>query len=448
MFHGVRSAPRNPTVHEQDSEKSTPHTLFTTPEHRHLGNHITLRWPDSTAPTGVTPLSATSPAAAFDLQALDPSLNALRLTYGSITSLAGDFYGTYAPISDGATLEDRIARFTSSWNLLARERPSVFELDRILRIEHRLELDPLARADPSEPPSAVYARMSDLAMTHAWFLATRCRTPENGYTTTYPGYVGLVLTNWDHFGTSAHTAYAAGHTAALRVAASGTKAEDLKLAYAMNAFADHFLEDAFSAGHLRTPRRALHDQVMDLEKGGLSGLSVCHLPTADLCASLMHDEDSALGLEVENLEGEHWTCYGDDYLFDKVGNDTLRLCVNAIQRSVDEVYEAFSSRKVKDQTDFGALKLAPTIESANGKQRLAPLFKVDASGKVLRRGTDLQKRTWGGLPIPGVYEVKRTDWNDYTDEFWYATTWIQCKASGAWEWPLKMDDDLKVGEKA
>ena len=69
-----------------------------------------------------------------------------------------------------------------------------------------------------------------------------------------PGYLGLAQINWDHFGKDARTAYNAGHATALQIAADG----DLEGAYALNAFADHFLQDCFSAGHLRTPRRFLH----------------------------------------------------------------------------------------------------------------------------------------------------------------------------------------------
>lgn len=460
MLHGVRCAPRAHATYESP-EKRTPsvNPLFTTPEHRHLGNHITLTWPDPTHPDGVVPLSASSPHAIFHLHALDPSLNALHLSYGSLTSLAGDFYGTYQPISDGPTLDDRVSRFTSSWNLLTREPPSVAELARITSIENKLELDPLLHSDPSEPPSSVYARISDLRLTTAWFAATRSRTPSHGYSQTYPGYLGLVLTNWDHFGASAHTAYIAGHTAALRAAAAGTKPEDLQLAYALNAFADHFLEDAFSAGHLRVPRRALHDHATpegaDLEHGLPS---VLHLPVADVCASLMHDEDSALGLDVRNAEGDAWTCYGDDYLFDECGRDTLRLCVKAMQRSADEVYAAFTNRTVAPPAAFAALRLVPTIESAmSDSQRLAPLFKLadpantslsekPQTSVVLRRGADLHARTAiGNLPIPGAFRINRTDWNDYTDDFWYATTWAACRASGRWEWPMVLEEGLGVG---
>ena len=73
--------------------------------------------------------------------------------------------------------------------------------------------------------------------------------------TQIPGYLGLAQINWDHFGPDARTAYNAGHAVALVAAAV---IGDLNYAYTLNAFADHFLEDSFSAGHMRTPLRMLH----------------------------------------------------------------------------------------------------------------------------------------------------------------------------------------------
>jgi hypothetical protein len=77
-----------------------------------------------------------------------------------------------------------------------------------------------------------------------------------------PSYLRIAQLNLDHFGADARTAYNAGHTCALRTAAAG----NLELAYAMNAFADHFLEDSFASGHMRTPRRALHGTSNDVQK--------------------------------------------------------------------------------------------------------------------------------------------------------------------------------------
>jgi len=88
----------------------------------------------------------------------------------------------------------------------------------------------------------------------------------------FPGYFGLARINWDHFGEYARTAYNAGHSIAIQKAVGG----DLEGAYTLNAFADHFLEDSFSAGHLRTPRKHLH-------KDGFFGFR------ADLCAKVRTD---------------------------------------------------------------------------------------------------------------------------------------------------------------
>ena len=79
--------------------------------------------------------------------------------------------------------------------------------------------------------------------------------------------------NFDHFGDGAVAAYRAGHATALQFAELAGKGlpdpgiapnwnpPPLKLenAYMMNAFADHYLSDLFSAGHLRTDRVKLHN---------------------------------------------------------------------------------------------------------------------------------------------------------------------------------------------
>lgn len=75
-----------------------------------------------------------------------------------------------------------------------------------------------------------------------------------------PTYLGLAKINFDHFGADARTAYNAGHSVAIDEAVK--RDGDLNLAYALNAFADHFLEDSFSAGHLRTTRRDCHSDWM------------------------------------------------------------------------------------------------------------------------------------------------------------------------------------------
>jgi hypothetical protein len=168
------------------------------------------------------------------------------LTYGQINGLAGDFYGTSDPISDGKDDQDRSARFVRAYNTLAdggpRQPNEAMDILAVLQAE----VDAVNEAlNNHQDLSVVYAKLASMNVTLELITLDRRDIPD---------YLGLSLINWDHFGADARTAYNTGHAIAIQKAISG----DLEGAYTMNAFADHFLEDSFSAGHLRTPRRLLH----------------------------------------------------------------------------------------------------------------------------------------------------------------------------------------------
>lgn len=61
--------------------------------------------------------------------------------------------------------------------------------------------------------------------------------------------------NQDHFGDRALFAFVFWHRAALEAAAGGR----IRTALILNAFADHYLEDLYAPGHVRTVRRGLPD---------------------------------------------------------------------------------------------------------------------------------------------------------------------------------------------
>ncbi|MEN2990541.1 hypothetical protein WG926_19670 [Tistrella sp. BH-R2-4] len=274
--------------------------------------------------------------------------NGLALTYGQIVALGGDFYGLPdQPISDGVTPDDRIARFTEAFNSLAVKASSHDEALQILRVM-QTEIDAAQKAvrDGLEPHTA-YDALGD-TLSKEWNKIT------GGGTILHPlgRYLKLALTNWDHFGVWAVSAYTAGHTAALRqavVAGRTGRREDLVLAYAMNAFADHYLSDLFSAGHLRTPRRQLYYGVVG---GRYLGSQL---------ARYMHDEDCKFGLNVQNATGDRWRAYGDKRYFDTldVGN---RNRVNfTVQASADEIWEACNNGSAVGPQDFAALSLIPDL---------------------------------------------------------------------------------------
>ena len=172
--------------------------------------------------------------------------NGLKLTYGQINALSGDFYGTFDPISDGRDEEDRSTRFKQAYSKLAVDRlRQPREATKILAVL-QTEVDAINVAlENHQDPYVTYSKLPDVSQVLEDITGNRG---------SIPSYLGLALRNWDHFGADARYVYNTGHAAAIRRAIDG----DLEGAYAINAFADHFLEDCFSAGHLRTPRRFLH----------------------------------------------------------------------------------------------------------------------------------------------------------------------------------------------
>ncbi|KAJ7107407.1 fungal fucose-specific lectin-domain-containing protein [Mycena epipterygia] len=330
--------------------------------------------------------------------------NGLVVTYGQINGLAGDFYGTEDPISDGKTTEDQSKRFVAAHNTLAelssRQPQEARDILKVLQTEVDAVNDALHR---HEDPSVVYSKLPDVS--GKLQLLTLFR-PQG-----FPSYLGLARINWDHFGPRARIAYDAGHAMALKTAADG----DLEKAYTLNAFADHFLEDSFSAGHLRTPRKGLH---RTYDPG-----------FADICAKFMHDEDCAIGLLVKNRGGESWACYGDKRALDKVDADNLKRCVTAVQASAGEIYTAYTTQTVPSPSSYKAWTIAPTLESALETQALAPLFKYkDATQK------DVERRK--------VIEDRRM--RDLIMSWWFWSTAAECKTSGWWKYPITIDGPPKV----
>lgn len=323
--------------------------------------------------------------------------NQVKVTYGQVNGLAADFYGTTQPISDGTSASDKAARFVAAFNTLAApssRQPG--EANQILAALDNEVKQVDAAIKNHIDPSVVYANLPDLTLTFQEYTLTR---PSD-----QPSYLGLAKINWDHFGIDARTAYNTGHGVALAQAASSKSSDNLMVAYTMNAFADHFLEDSFSAGHLRTPRRQLHSTT----------------GVADLCAKYMHDEDNAIGLDVVNPQGDSWHAYGDKRLLDTADTKNAELAHLAVQTSADEIYKAWTTGQVPSADNYGAWQYAPTLESAAAQtQALQPLF---LNGSPVSRRADITKRR----------DVQRTT------DYWYGTTAALCAKSGLWTYPITL----------
>jgi hypothetical protein len=301
--------------------------------------------------------------------------NGLALTYGQVIALGGDFYGIPGqPISDGKGPDECVQRFKNAFDSLARLDASREEAGKILEVMQR-EINAVNQAikDGKQPHEAYDALGHSLDW--EWN-----RITGGGLGPLCPWlplgrYMKLAEDNSDHFGEHALAAYRAGHTAALQqavVACQTGQVQALEMAYAMNGFADHFLTDLFSAGHLRVPRKELAKLVT--------------YPMGSYISKSMHDEDSEFGLKVRNAEQTEWHAYGDKRFFDGVNADNRLQARHAVQASADEIFHTFCSGEVP--SDFGALRYVPDLKYLNDSQNPAsnfsPLFKMDGD-KVLRR---------------------------------------------------------------
>ncbi|VVO24982.1 phospholipase [Pseudomonas fluorescens] len=300
--------------------------------------------------------------------------NSLVLTYGQIVALGGDFYGLpEQPICEGATPANRLQRFLEAFNSLAVSPTAKDEARQILSVMQKAIIATNLAIRDGNQPHEVYE-----------FLGDTLSEESNGVTgggslvsSLFPlgRYLKLAANNVDHFGEWALLAYVAGHTAALHQAVLAHNSGDdrqLELAYAMNAFADHFLTDLFSAGHLRVPRKQLAAVVTPSDLGSL-------------ITRFMHDEDSKFGLNVSNARGDKWRAYGDKRYFDTLDSANCRQVKLAVQRSVDEVFDTFIRGTLPAPENYIALDYIPDLKAVqNPSGNFSPLFVMEGD-KVLRR---------------------------------------------------------------
>ena len=354
------------------TRKTLPSLRFEGGEHTAIGDDTQLRFV----------LGAPSiPGAQVKLQLP----NGLALTYGQIISLGGDFYGIPGqPISDGASPTERVQRFTAAFNSLATLPASREEAGKILAVMQK-EINAVKQAiQDGKQPHEAYDALGD-TLSEEWNRITGGGSVVSAMVP-LGRYLKLAADNADHFGEWALSAYLAGHSAALQqavVAHQSGSGQQLELAYAMNSFADHFLTDLFSAGHLRVPRKQLAAVVTPGELGSL-------------ISRFMHDEDSKFGLNVRNALGDEWHAYGDKRYFDSNDAANRTQVKRAVQASADEIFDAYISGIAPSPATFKAPLHVPDLNAANNPaNNFSPLFKAEGD-KVLRRKdvNNLNDKQW------------------------------------------------------
>lgn len=344
---------------------------FASAEHVYLGDKIKLYFSSKEAGQLYTPLHLP---------------NGLKLTYGEILSF-GDFYGVPGKaISLGNTIEERNKRFMDAFNSFAANVSAVSEANQILAVVHDEQImleEGLKRGETSEE---LYKKLG-----HEYDVKFNCITgggcdPSTWFLT--PGrYLELAKDDFDHFGQNAWVSYKTGHDLALAQAALAHKTSDvakLELAYAMNAFACHFLSDRYAAGHIRTPRQELTDHVTPGTIGSLLSF-------------YMHEEENVTGLHVHNLRGDHWIAYGDKSYFNPHTAKHRDLIEETLQISADQIFATYlqGTTPLNDEV----YKLIPQPDETENASRLdvSPLFYWDSkSSQLMRRNdtTNLYDRHW------------------------------------------------------
>jgi hypothetical protein len=251
-------------------------------------------------------------------------------------------------------------------------------------------------------------------------------------------YKDLALENVSHFsgGGTALTTWQKLHRDAILDALEAGKQGDsgaLAGAYAVNAFADHYLTDSFSSGHIRVPREQviifykklagevfqhiidyvstrLGSRVFELLQhdywrvrqfgdegdrrdaitrvrtrvmasiaaaGGMAKVEEqFSLYVAGAISKIMHDRENTLGLKVVSTRHpEGWTAYGDAQLENLDNSKNLRYMTEAVQASKQDLLTAFRIG-VNVLTRHGKTPSQPAVDAAMAEltKKVGPPF--------------------------------------------------------------------------
>lgn len=348
-----------------------PAATFTSAEHVDLGDRVILY------------LSATDPGQSNMPLHLP---NGLTLSYGELISF-GDFYGDPAKaISRGKNPEEMNQRFLKAFNSFAVPRDVVAEAKQLISTVREEQQVIQSGLEQGLTEEETYRQQGDNYERRYNCLTGGGCLPATWWMS-FGRYVRLANGNFDHFGNNALTAYRVGHALAMAKAVQAAQTNDLaelEIAYAMNAFACHFLSDRYAAGHMRTPRNELSH-------------TVSPQILASLLTRFMHDEDNLYGLQVHNHRGDHWLAVGDKSYLATRSADHQSQQLMAMQLSADEVFSAYQQGVAPDQNLMDEYIPYPDEEGANSQYDIASLFYWDkATQRVMRRSnlTDRNTAQW------------------------------------------------------
>ena len=344
----------NGTAPPQPAPSSATTLQYASPEHFMLGSAVNLQFTGGISRSGDKAKLLILPLSNGSYQ---------ELYFADLVYLAGDFIGDPQTHIGGHDLATNMQNFKTNFDVMF-SAPAKDYLPGIMGIVNQELLDNYTQITNHQPlniPSTDNIRFNCI---------TGGGCNRFTFLVDFGLYMQLAASNYDHFGQDALDSYQAGHRLALAVAHAAKNDADLRLAYAYEGFADHFLTDLFAAGHLRTPRRAIADW--------------CTKAPTSIAAYLgkvMHDIDNQKGIYINNNDGTKWYAYGDNNLFIEDNTRNNMMTLNALQKSVTQIYQTYLGNL--DETSAMAAMQAnlPNVALAiNDPMSLPALFKVGADG--------------------------------------------------------------------
>lgn len=344
-------------------------------EHDSAGNDVVLRF--SQGDTGVTGAQLHLP-------------NGLTLSYGEALTM-GDFYEIVDnPVSETVVDSAQRYRFMNAFNSLAQDANTPNEATQILAVVNNEMALIQQGIEKGEDPEEIYANIGD--DDNRQFNCITGGGCDTVWWLNAGRFLNLAKKDIDHFGDGAITTYKIGHELAMGEAVMARETHDrthLEFAYAMNAFASHFLSDRFSAGHIRTPRVQLMNSVTPSVVGSL-------------LVKYMHNEENRFGLHLHNQRGDHWIGYGDRFYFEDKNKDNRDKLHEALQLSADEIFAAYITGVTTKPDKVLDLIPVPDETPATAKEDIAPLFYWD----------EATQKVWRRVDMTNVYD------NEWTDNWW------------------------------
>lgn len=315
-----------------------------------------------------------------------PESNSIEISAGEIIALAGDFYADADhPIC--LKKEEMEQNFLNAYNTLIKANKD--QINRLL-IEINKETEVIQHALDNEQKSSIelakieneqnksYAKVFSATSRFSFFPFTLLRSP----------YVKLATNNFDHFGDDAKAVHEVGHNIAVAMASKAAKmptpkerAKGLLKAFTIELYACHFLTDIFASGHLRTPRKALWEQVTQNSNIPFDyGKSVI----AGLLAKEMHDEDGETGVYVKSQQNPNgWKTFGDGCYFNDENEENEAQINETVKAALRDVFNAYLGKTLSEENKVSYKKYLPMVDETKVEEEdfAHPLFKVE-DGKV------------------------------------------------------------------